>query len=415
SGRNFSANRLVLYTGAVVIVITLLHAFALPPLLKFFQSEKKVLVSNADDEAPSEGRPPADSVSTPADAPFRPVSETSFAVRSLSIADIARAHRESIVLVKTRAGVGTGFFLDRSGRIITNKHVLSHPDRAEIKTLRGTVYRIRQILREDPDADLVLAATDAPPEESRPVSLSAVLPEAGEKIVVIGNPLGLEQTVSDGIVSAVRRNPKGVIFLQITAPVSPGNSGGPLFNMRGEVVGVATFQYRAGQNLNFCVAASRIADLHNGTVSSAHDADGPEIQRPQTREVYCYADGRGQVYFVDWRTDMQVSRPDGTLDRVKFEKWVLEQIGGSPHAINPDKEAREDLERNREKLFKSVLPHKSPGETNLTGGEQEWLERRYQLHYVEVYNKWMARRNEAVRQYNAMMSEFERFKQNFRQ
>jgi hypothetical protein len=106
---------------------------------------------------------------------------------------------------------------------------------------------------------------------------------------------------------------------------------------------------------------------------------------------------------------MQVSRPDGTLARARFERWVLEQIGGAPHTINPEKEAREDLEKNREKLFKSVLPHKSPGDANLTSGEQEWVERRYQRHYVDVYNAWMARRNEAVRKYNAMMSEFDRF------
>lgn len=404
--KKISANRLVFYTGAVVILITLVHAFVLSPLLKFFRAEKKAPVANT---VRIDRQPAADHVPASVDVSFRTASGPPAAVRILSVADIVRTQRESIVLVRSAAGIGTGFFLDRGGRIVTNRHLLPHLEQAEIKTLRGSVYRIRQILRDDADADLVVAATDAPPEESKPVSLSAVLPETGDKIIVIGNPLGLEQTVSDGIVSAVRRNAKGVIYIQITAPVSPGNSGGPLFNMRGDVIGVATFQYRAGQNLNFCVAAARIADLQNGTVSTAEYAAGPDGPRPQTREVYCYTDGRGQVYFVDWRTGMQVSRPDGTLDRGRFERWVLEQIGGSPHIINPEKEAREDLEKNREKLFKSVLPHKSPGDANLTSGEQEWVERRYQRHYVDVYNAWMARRNEAVRKYNAMMSEFDRF------
>jgi hypothetical protein len=106
---------------------------------------------------------------------------------------------------------------------------------------------------------------------------------------------------------------------------------------------------------------------------------------------------------------MLVSRPDGSLDRGKFEKWVLEQIGDNPEAINPEREAREDVERNREQLFKSVFPHRSMSDTNLTAAEKDWLERRYNRHYVEVYNKAMSRRNEAVRKYNLMMHEFDRF------
>jgi len=129
----------------------------------------------------------------------------------------------------------------------------------------------------------------------------------------------------------------------------------------------------------------------------------------QGREVYCFADGNGQVSFVAWRTGMQVSRPDGTLDRMKFERWALEQVGGNPEAINPDKDARDDVERNREQLFKSVFPSRSMSDTNLTSGEKGWLERRYQKHYIEIYNQRMAARNEAIRKYNLMMHEFDRF------
>jgi len=129
----------------------------------------------------------------------------------------------------------------------------------------------------------------------------------------------------------------------------------------------------------------------------------------QGREVYCFADGNGQVSFVAWRTGMQVSRPDGTLDRIKFEKWALEQVGGNPEAINPDRDARDDVERNREQLFKSVFPSRSMSDTNLTAGEKDWLERRYQKHYVEIFNQRMAVRNEAIRKYSSMMNEFDRF------
>lgn len=82
---------------------------------------------------------------------------------------------------------------------------------------------------------------------------------------------------------------------------------------------------------------------------------------------------------------------------------------GNPDYINPEQEAQDDLERNREKLFKSVFPHRSMSDTNLTDGEKDWLKTRYRRHYTEVYNRWGARRNDAVRKYNIMMGDFQRF------
>jgi S1-C subfamily serine protease len=401
--------RLVIYAIVAVVLIILLHAFVVPSLIKFFQSDKNNIgrTTTIDPSTKSQQQASVQSQAVNSEVEYLP-EKAAGPQKELSIADIVRANRESIVVVKTATGIGSGFFINSDGYIVTNKHVLSNSGRAEIKTANGTVFKIHKVVHEDLDADLVIASTAATSQESKPVSINAGLPESGEKIIVIGNPLGLEQTVSDGIVSAVRRNQRAVDFIQVTAPVSPGNSGGPLFNMRGEVIGVATFQYSSGQNLNFCVAASRIISLQQGSRASVVSSGG-DIQSPQVREVYCYADSNGQVSFVGWNTGMQVSRPDGTLDRVKYEKWVFDQIGGNPDAINPDREAREDLERNREQLFKSVFPHRSISDTNLTNAEKDWLERRYQRHHVEIYNKTMSRRNEAVRKYYSMMNEFDRF------
>ena len=90
------------------------------------------------------------------------------------------------------------------------------------------------------------------------------MPEVGEKIMVIGNPLGLESTVSDGIVSAKRKFPPFDTVIQITCPISPGSSGSPVMNMRGEVIGVASFQMVQGQNLNFAIPASFVKALKAG-------------------------------------------------------------------------------------------------------------------------------------------------------
>src|SRR5207249_6463574 len=95
-----------------------------------------------------------------------------------------------------------------------------------------------------------------------PISLSAALPEEGEQVFVIGNPLRLEGSVSDGIVSAIREVPDLGRIIQVTAPVSHGNSGSPLFNMRGEVIGIVTVKVTNGQNINLALGVSRVADLH---------------------------------------------------------------------------------------------------------------------------------------------------------
>lgn len=404
-----SVERLVIYAVAGVILIIFLHAFAVPYITRLSQSDKKNVDQIMKEPPSMESPQPLAVQGEPAYNKSGLPSVDSPVQKELTITDIIHANRESVVTVKTAAGIGSGFFINREGHIVTNKHVLPNPDGAEIKTISGNVYRIQKVIHEDSAADLVIASTDATSRESKPVSINAALPNVGEKIIVIGSPLGLEQTVSDGIVSALRSNQQSIEFIQITAPVSPGNSGGPLLNMRGEVIGVATFQYSSGQNLNFCVAASRIAGLQQGFNPSSSQASSDQRQMPHSNDVYCYLDSNGQVSFVNWKTGTLISRPDGSLDAKKYEQWVLEQIGGNPDNINPEKEAREDLERNRENLFKSVFPGRSFNDSDLTPAEKEWLERRYYRHYVEAYNQSISRRNDAVRKYRMLVNEFIRF------
>ena len=157
-------------------------------------------------------------------------------------------------------GQGSGFFISSDGNIITNRHVLADANRAEVKTADGKVYPITRIVAENKDADIVRASVGVTPPVST-LSLSSSIPEVGGRIAVIGNPLGLEQTVSDGIVSAVREIPEFGKIYQITAPISPGSSGSPVVNMKGEVIGVATFQFVEGQNLNFAIPSEHISRL----------------------------------------------------------------------------------------------------------------------------------------------------------
>jgi len=160
---------------------------------------------------------------------------------------------------------GSGFFL-APGRVVTNLHVIRGAARAEIKTLdgKGKVYPVSGALAVDEEGDLALLGIDMPLDRLRSTELARDLPDEGEQIFVIGNPLKLEGSVSDGIVSAVREVPNSYRIIQITAPISHGNSGSPVFNLRGQVLGVVTIKVTNGQNINLAIAAARVAQLRAG-------------------------------------------------------------------------------------------------------------------------------------------------------
>jgi len=160
---------------------------------------------------------------------------------------------------------GSGFFV-RPGQVVTNLHVIRGARRCEIKTLegKGKVFPVAGTLALDEEGDLALLSVEMPPERGRASEVTAVLPDEGETIFVIGNPLKLEGSVSDGIVSAVREVPNLGKIIQITAPTSHGNSGSPVFNLKGQVIGVVTVKVTNGQNINLAIAAARLEKLRAG-------------------------------------------------------------------------------------------------------------------------------------------------------
>ena len=177
---------------------------------------------------------------------------------------------ESVVVIQTysedgeRLFQGSGFIVNDRGDIITNRHVLEGARHAEIKTRDGRTYPIRKVLAEDNRIDLIRISVDIPQKEGRPLTMTSYIPEVGEKLVVIGSPLGVEQTVSDGIVSDVREIAVFGEIIQLTAPIFSGSSGSPVVNMKGEVIAIATFQMIKGENLNFAIPIERIFNLIPG-------------------------------------------------------------------------------------------------------------------------------------------------------
>lgn len=185
-----------------------------------------------------------------------------------SLPDLVKRVKPAVVAIATydAAGealmTGSGFFLS-PGQVVTNLHVIRGAARAEIKTLdgKGRIYPVAGAVAIDEEGDLALLSVDMPADRVRSTELAAALPDEGERIFVIGNPLKLEGSVSDGIVSAVREVPNVGRIIQITAPISHGNSGSPVFNFAGQVVGVVTVKVTNGQNINLAIAAARVGQL----------------------------------------------------------------------------------------------------------------------------------------------------------
>jgi tetratricopeptide (TPR) repeat protein len=158
-------------------------------------------------------------------------------------------------------GLGTGFFINDQGHLITNYHVLEGAYAATVKTREGQSYPVVAVLAENKGVDLIELAADIPAGHRRWLRVTDSPPDIADPIVVVGSPMGLEQTVSEGIVSAIREIPEVGTLFQISAPISSGSSGSPVVNRRGEVVGIISFQSRVGQNLNFAVASTNLLKL----------------------------------------------------------------------------------------------------------------------------------------------------------
>jgi serine protease Do len=159
--------------------------------------------------------------------------------------------------------LGSGVFIDREGHLITNLHVIKGVARAEVKLAQGEIFPLTEMVASDEKADLVKLVVKLPGGAPHYLAVSGARPEVGQRVVVLGSPLGLELTVTEGMVSAIRTVRGRGEFLQISAPISPGSSGGPVVNMTGQVIGIATFQVR-GENINFAVPGYRILALRDG-------------------------------------------------------------------------------------------------------------------------------------------------------
>jgi hypothetical protein len=168
---------------------------------------------------------------------------------------IYKKNVNSTVTIETDNGLGSGFFVGEN-IIATNYHVIEGATEAYCYTNNSTTkYKIEGYLAADKSVDLILLKVQVLNKPAIKFATTNVTP--GQKIYVLGSPKGLPATISDGIVSALR-DFEGYKLIQITAPISPGSSGGPVLNSNGELIGISVGQFADGQNLNFAIPKSNL-------------------------------------------------------------------------------------------------------------------------------------------------------------
>ena len=220
-----------------------------------------------------------------------------------------RTTTPAVVTIVTDKALGSGFLVDSKGIIATNNHVIAGAREIEVKMSNGEIYKGADVLLADADRDLALikvAAVDLPflnLGNSDQISL-------GEDVLLISAPVGLENTVSTGVISGIRLR-EGTKIIQTTVPASHGSSGGPLVNRNGDVIGLMTFLIEGGQNLNFAVsinylrgmlqsvpstAANRLAPLHDQNPASQSRSAAPV--EPQKARQQAIADAKSIFVYV---------------------------------------------------------------------------------------------------------------------
>jgi S1-C subfamily serine protease len=192
---------------------------------------------------------------------------------------ISRNVSPSVVTIKVvkenSGGTGSGFIARDGGVIVTNFHVIQGAKSAKVVFDDGKTADVDGFLAADPGRDLAVLHVESPNGQLKPLTLASTLPVQGAAVFAFGSPLGLRGSMVDGTVSAIRRGDEvpnhdtNMVWIQTNAYISPGNSGGPLVNADGEVIGVNTFTIVGERQLNFAVSAGDVASVvgASGTVA----------------------------------------------------------------------------------------------------------------------------------------------------
>lgn len=214
------------------------------------------------------------------------------------VSSLVKQIGESVVQVRTPEGLGSGFFVNEDGYLITNFHVIEGETEISVEVYRQRngdlsreTYKQVKIIAINKFHDLALLQIqdkDAP--KFKPVVLGGSDDlNVGDAVFAIGSPLGLERTVTQGILSTKTRELEGELYLQTSTQINPGNSGGPLFNLAGQVVGVTNMKITLGEGLGFAIPVELVKSFLDHRDAFAYSTDNPNnpfrYLEPPTRTV----------------------------------------------------------------------------------------------------------------------------------
>lgn len=194
---------------------------------------------------------------------------------------------EAVALVQTPTGLGSGFVIHADGYVVTNDHVIAGEHRISVtifrqgeRELTKVSYDHVRIVATSSDLDLALLKIESePPDSFQTVPLAGDTRSIreGQTVFAIGSPLGLDRTVSEGIISVANRVIGGRLYLQTTTQINPGNSGGPLFNLNGAVVGVNNMKIAAvgAEGLGFSISTQILKSFLDNRDAYAFDPRNP--------------------------------------------------------------------------------------------------------------------------------------------
>jgi len=200
------------------------------------------------------------------------------------VQDLVKQIGEAVVQVQTPEGLGSGFFINADGYLITNFHVIEGETEISVEVyhqrdgqLERDTYKQVRIIAINKFHDLALLHIE---DKNTPKFKFVMLGGAdaltvGDSVFAIGSPLGLERTVTQGIISTKTRELEGELYLQTSAQINPGNSGGPLFNMAGEVVGVTNMKITSGEGLGFAIPVELVKNFLDHRDAFAYSVDNP--------------------------------------------------------------------------------------------------------------------------------------------
>ena len=192
-----------------------------------------------------------------------------------------------------RVSTGTGFFIDNNGTLVTNYHVIKKCTSAKITLADGRSFVVNEVLGYSESKDLAILSIDC--HNSIPLELRKAAVATGEKVYAIGSSLGLSGSMSEGIISTAEREIDGQIFIQTTTPISHGNSGGPLMDGAGMVVGITTASMTDGQNLNFAIPVSVIDSISRNSPTTLPEMFPQSVEWISECDFFYYDDDEAFV------------------------------------------------------------------------------------------------------------------------